>query len=181
MMGTYLFPIESEDEAIVNIELASGALVSLCISGCPYGNKEHFDLIGERGAAGFPWHMRLRDASAQQRIEAELDKRFALPSPWKHKLDAFLSRQRWTRRLPPEVKYHEWFLGPFLDAIQGRGSNPVSALEARKAVELCTAIYTAALTGEPADLPLDSTTRFYRGVPKDDYVVAGRARSYGQS
>ena len=52
---------------------------------------------------------------------------------------------------------------------------PVSD-DARRPVELATAIYTSALTGSPVSLPLDPSSPCYGGITTDDYDGAERPR-----
>jgi predicted dehydrogenase len=172
MMGTYLYPIESEDTAVVNIEFEAGALASACLSGHGHGNRQELELVGENGTVASPWRLRLKDAGAQRRVEAELQRRFSLPSALQNKLADFFLTRRVMRWLKPQISGHVPFLRAFLAALDGRGPLPVSAAEARKSIELCTAIYTSALTHEHVVLPLDSSTRFYHGVPRDEYAAA---------
>jgi predicted dehydrogenase len=170
MMGTFLFPIQSEDHAVVTIEFASGALASLCVSGYPYGLKEELEVVGSKGTASFPWEFRLTDGAAQARARAELDAIFPAPKGWHRKLNELAVRLRLKRWAPETQVDHRPFLDAFLRAVKGGGPVPVDARDARKAVELCTAIYTAALTREMVELPLDASCRFYEGVRKDDYA-----------
>jgi hypothetical protein len=67
------------------------------------------------------------------------------------------------------VNAHEPYFTAVLDAIDAGQPLPIPPEEARSSVELCTAIYTAAITREAVELPLDSTCRFYNGVSVDDY------------
>ena len=62
---------------------------------------------------------------------------------------------------------------PYFEAVlsaldQGRPL-PVPPEEARGAVELATAIYTAGLSGETVRLPLNGSSRYYAGVTDDAY------------
>jgi predicted dehydrogenase len=173
LMGTYLLPIESEDHALVNVEFASGALGSVVVSGHDYGYREEMELVGDRGRASLV-DVRLADPEAQRRLEAEMSGLWPRPRPGrlKRKWDALAVHLGWKKPPSKPEEPHTAFLRAFLEAARGRGEPPTTAREARKAVELCTAIYTAALTHETVKLPLDHSARFYRGVQKDDYAAA---------
>jgi predicted dehydrogenase len=172
LMGTYLFPIESEDHIAVNMELASGALASVCASSYPYGYREELDLVGDKGTAGVPWNLHFRAGAASVQVLSEMDRLFPIGAPWKRKLQELFGSRSFVSWFQPKVNYHQLFLRGFLDAVEGRGPLPVTLQEARRAVELCTAIYTAALTGETVELPLDASATFYEGVSKNDYAAA---------
>jgi predicted dehydrogenase len=171
-MGTHLHPIESEDHALINIEFAGGALGSLVVSGHPYAFREEMDLIGDRGMASLTT-VRLKDRAAQQRLDAEMDALWPQPGRFQRKWQALTRRLGVAKPVEQDwTVFHKHFLRGFVEAIRGRGEVPVTAREARKAIELCTAIYTAALTGETVELPLDPSARFYGGIHKDDYAIA---------
>jgi predicted dehydrogenase len=169
-MDTYLFPIESEDHAIASIRFESGALADVCLSGYPYGYHEQFDLIGDKGAAGLPWHLKLRDSGLTAGLAAELEALFPLGSKWKRKVSEVIGPGRISSWLLPEGSWHEVYLKAVVGALEGRRAIPVTATEARQAVELCTAIYEAALTGRTVELPISSSNRFYKGVQKHEYA-----------
>jgi predicted dehydrogenase len=177
MTGTYLYPIESEDHAVINIEFASGALGSVILSGHDYGHRQEMELVGDAGRAGLG-DVRLKDAAAQQRLEAEMNALWPRPGrlqrkwmKFKRKWDALAVRFG-AKKQPPPPNPHTAFLGSFLEAARGHSPVPATARDARKAVELCTAVYTAALTRTTIELPLDPSARFYGGVCKDDYAAA---------
>ena len=64
---------------------------------------------------------------------------------------------------------HRPYVAAVLDAIESKSSLPVPPEEARQSLELCVAIYTAAITGQPVDLPLGEDDRFYHGISTEDY------------
>jgi predicted dehydrogenase len=172
MMGTYWNRIESEDQALVNIEFASGAQGSVVVSGHPFGNREEMELIGDRGRASLR-DLRLKDQAAQRRIEAEMEAIWPGPSRLQRKLMGLRRRLGLADAAVAAEGHadHTPFLRSFVDAVDGKGEVPVSAREARTAIELCTAIYAAALTGETIELPLDPSARFYGGIQQGDYAT----------
>jgi UDP-N-acetyl-2-amino-2-deoxyglucuronate dehydrogenase len=174
MMGTYLHPIESEDHASISIQFKNGALASVCISGDDsLGYREELDLVGDQGSASLR-HVQLRDASAQARLHMELDTHFPdAPSRGavvRRKLARVGARLGLMAPVPARLSEHAKLLRQFVDAVKGHAPIPVTVHEARQAVELCTAVYTAALTGEAVELPLGPSARFYGGIRTDDYA-----------
>jgi hypothetical protein len=69
---------------------------------------------------------------------------------------------------------HKPYLAAVLDAIDASGPLPIPATEARKSLELCVAIYTAAIMGQAVELPLSHDARFYDGISTDDYQPGQR-------
>jgi predicted dehydrogenase len=169
-MGTYLHPIESEDHAVVNVEFRSGALGSLVVSGQTYGYREEMDLVGDRGRASLE-EVYLKDPEARRRLDAELGALWPQPGRWRRKWNALAARLGWEKPQRPYASHTE-FLRAFLGAVRGEGEVPVTVHEGRRAVELCTAIYTAALTHQTVELPLGPDSRYFRGISKDDYAAA---------
>jgi predicted dehydrogenase len=177
MMDTCFSAIESEDLVTANIEFECGTLANVCVSGQAYaGQGQHFDLIGESGSLGQPWHLRLATPEKTRQALAELDHLFPIAGPpvsgWKHlarKVGAKVGVDLFTVRQPNS---HTEILRGFLNAIQHGGNVPVTGHDGRQAVELCTAIYAAAITGETVELPLDSSHRFYEGITQHDYSHA---------
>ena len=64
---------------------------------------------------------------------------------------------------------HKAYCEAFLSSIENGKPVPVPPEDARRSLELCTAIYTAAIEGRPVNLPLGQDTRFYHGITADDY------------
>ena len=177
MMGTFLFPIESEDHVTANVQFESGTLVSLCVSSYPYGFAQQLDVVGEQGAAGVPWKLKLAAPARLVEIELKLEQRWPWGDlPWRPGWPAKFERlavrlKRKLRLLPPyrEEGAHTPLFREFLAAVEGKAPVPVSAAESRASFELCTAIYASAITGSPVDLPLEDSSRFYQGITRDDY------------
>ena len=66
---------------------------------------------------------------------------------------------------------HSRFLRAVIDAVAARRPIPIPIDEARRSVELCTAIYASALSRSPVTLPLAPTSPFYAGVSASDYAT----------
>jgi predicted dehydrogenase len=178
LMGTFLCPIESEDHVSANIEFESGAIANISVSGQPYGGHcDQFDLFGSNAAVGQPWHYRKVDGTMDPQVVGELLRQIPEPgaaptSGWKF----FVRRLGWKigRDFFParHQNCHAPLFNAFFAAISQGNASPVTGADGRAAVEICTAIYQSALTGESVALPLDATSRYYRGINKDDYAAA---------
>jgi len=177
MMDTFLCPIESEDHLSANIEFESGAIANLALSGQPYGGYgQHFDLFGKKASVGQPWHVRNVDGSDSSSIVRELVERFSEPglgptSGWRY----LIRRIGWKlgRDLFPDrpTNMHAPLFREFFRSLETGGPIPVTCDDGRAAVELCTAIYHSALSGDSIELPLDPSNRHYSGIQTDDYVT----------
>jgi hypothetical protein len=77
------------------------------------------------------------------------------------------------RNVPSE---HTPYVKAVLDAIDAGGPLPISAEEARQPLELCVAIYTSAITGEPVELPLGDDATFYDGIAAEEYHAGAPQR-----
>jgi predicted dehydrogenase len=64
---------------------------------------------------------------------------------------------------------HRPFFDAILSALDMGHPLPVSPEEAREAVELATAIYTSALSGETVTFPLTASSPYYSGVTDTAY------------
>ena len=74
-----------------------------------------------------------------------------------------------TKRPDPPPIPHTAYYEQVLDAMDAGTPLPVPPEEARRSVELFTAIYESAMLGQRVALPLDSGCRFYNGITPDDY------------
>jgi hypothetical protein len=68
---------------------------------------------------------------------------------------------------PPPLHLGYW--NAFADSLDKAEPLPIGLAEARRSVELVTAIYTSALTEQPVKLPLSTGTPYYAGVSKLDF------------
>jgi predicted dehydrogenase len=185
-MGTFLNPLESEDHVAATIEFASGAIGSIAVSGSAYRDVAQFELVGTRGTAGRPWFLH---GSDQSRLTAELNRRF--PIAKRSVADKVIERIKKKLGRPPAAKgpnQHALLFRDFFRAIESASGTKTAgdgqpdhtaqpateefptAADGRRAVELCTAIYASAITGQAVHLPLDATHPFYTGVKREAYA-----------
>ena len=144
--------IESEDTCAATIRFASGALVVVQGTMNAHRSTAGFDVIGTLGSAHSPWSFESmdrghRDACRSAALEACPD-----PAP-----DA-------------ESSAHTPYLRAVLDALDAGAPLPVGPEDARRAVELCAAIYESALSGTTVTLPLDAGSSVYDGVGAERYA-----------
>jgi predicted dehydrogenase len=139
-VATRVNDIEVEDCASASLLMASGALVSLS---CTLGSQEqisrlrlHFENVTfESSRAPYspgndPWRIIARDDAVQARIDSAL-------AGWRPVAPHFATQM---------ALYH--------DFLEGRGPLPVTLADARRALELVTAIYQSSDSGAEVTLPL---------------------------
>ena len=148
-MATRVNTIEVEDCAAAALVMADGSLATLSVT---LGAATEFSrlrfcfehLVAESALAPYspssdPWSFRAGDPEAQARIDAALTGFDAGPEGYPGQL------------------------ARFCDALEGGGELPVTVADARTSLELVTALYRSAETGEPVELPLRPEHPSYRG------------------
>ena len=199
MMGTFVCSIESEDHLVANLEFENDALASVSLSGCPHIFLAELEIVGDQGIAGMPWNLRLKVNNAEGSLASELNRRF--PFTKAKAFDNLLKAAesmggervgrlayKVAKRLPVVKSHvtdrsasnkhsHSPLIGQFIKAIGGQAEIPVTAIEARNAVELCMAIYISALTSESVKLPLENNSKFYGGIDPNEISECEHASS----
>lgn len=199
MMDTLVYSIESEDHLVAILEFENGALASVSLSGCPHIFLAEIEIVGDQGMAGMPWNLRLKVNNAVGSLASELNRRF--PFAKEKVFDKLLKNigrvggervgrlaYKVAKRLPVVKSHvtdrgasnkhsHSPVIGQFIKAIGGQAEIPVTGVEARSAVELCTAIYISALTSESVKLPLENNSKFYGGIDPNEVSECEHAGS----
>jgi predicted dehydrogenase len=180
-MATLASPIESEDTISATVEHESGAIVSVgCSAGHTITPRIQWDAAGPSAAVHYPWAVNSSDRHKRNHLQQEAFKRFPgdqrrtlLPA----KLDKIvrLAKRKLGIGQRQVASEHKPYLAAVLDAIDANGPLPIPPEDARKSLELCVAIYTAAITGVAVELPLPHDARFYDGITSDDYHPGPRA------
>jgi predicted dehydrogenase len=147
--ATMVNPIETEDCVSASLEMADGSLCSLSVTtGSAQEITRHrfcfSNMVAESNTQPYantcdPWTFVGDSPEAEQRIQETLARFEALP---------------------------EGFAGQFYrfhQALQADAALPVTLADARAALELITAIYTSAQTGQPVSLPLSPDHPRYAG------------------
>jgi len=151
--ATRVNPIEVEDCAVASLRLANGALASLTATLGSMRPTTRIRLCFERGTiermatdeeaihpASEPWKL----YAADEATKAELTARMGEVEPNKH---SFFARQ----------------FELFHAALRSGGPFPVTLQDARRALELITALFQAAETGEVVSLPIGVHHPRYKG------------------
>lgn len=174
-MATLASAIESEDTLSATVEHDSGAIVSVgCAAGRYTGTRIQWDVMGPDAAVHYPWAISTTDKRRRSYLHREAARRFpgsqrrsGLPGiPGKLMR---LAQRKLGKGQAAMPSGHTPYMAAVLDAIATGSPLPVPPDEARQSLELCTAIYTAAITGQPVELPLAEHTPFYHGITTDDY------------
>jgi predicted dehydrogenase len=141
--------VETEDCAVVALELADGSLATLSatLGSAAEISRHRFSfqhLSAESGTlpydhTGDPWEITADSDEDQQRIDAALDGFDPGPASWPGQI----------RRLA--------------DALEAGEPLPVTLDDARASLELVTACYRSAATGDRIDLPLAADDPFHGG------------------
>jgi predicted dehydrogenase len=172
-MATLGHEIESEDTFSATIEFESGALAScFCTLASNLQYVIQWEVVGTAAAIQSPWKFNTRDRGLARQVGQELARRF--PGPRRPvglagKLMRRVKRKLGGRALASIPSQHTDYMRAVFDAIDAGEPLPVPPAEARRAVELCTAIYESAILQKPVDLPLNADSRFYEGVTTADY------------
>ena len=178
-MDTLKEAIESEDTCAATVRFENGALV------CCYGtmtaarSTNAFDVVGEFGSVHLPWALESLDSKWRDRsIRAVLAVHplGADGPPARAGLTAMLRSRLGAKPAAPPANAHAPYVAAVLGAIEDGRPLPIGPEEARRSLEICTAIYASALTGQPIALPLDSTNRCYSGLTTSDYDGRHRHR-----
>ncbi|MCS7187893.1 MAG: Gfo/Idh/MocA family oxidoreductase [Armatimonadetes bacterium] len=137
-MGVFAHEIETEDAAAAIARFANGALGVLLSSTATYPEEHRVTIYCELGSVSLPWQMNLVDSRYQSELE------------------------EWLRHLPrPEHGGHMAVISDFLSAVQSGRKPLVDGNEGRRSIELATAIYKSAITGQPVNLPIQPDDQFY--------------------
>jgi predicted dehydrogenase len=150
--------IESEDLCAAVVRFESGAICSCQSTMSAHRSIAGFDLFGTAGSAHAPWSFECLDRERRRDL-----RRSALEAVPEYVPDH-------------EPCAHTPYVSAVLDAIETGHSLPSGPEQARVSLELATAIYASALSGEPVSLPLSRTHPQYRGVDHRSYAARGGPR-----
>jgi len=160
--ATRVNPIEVEDCAAVTLELADGSLASLAVT---LGSSVEIT--------------RHRFCFSQLTAESNTRPYSNSSEPWSFTGDTPELDERIQQALKQVSLLPEGFEGQFYrfaEALQTGGELPVTLADARHALEIITAMYYSAQSGEPVNLPLGQEHPNYRGwLPDEAATEAERA------
>ncbi|MBN1991654.1 MAG: Gfo/Idh/MocA family oxidoreductase [Anaerolineae bacterium] len=147
--ATLVNPVETEDSAAISLEMANGSLASLAVT--------------TGSAAEISRH---RFCFSNLTAESNTAPYANTADPWTFTGDSPELTQQIHETLACFQPLPEGFGGQFYRFYQALGQNtklPVTLVEARASVELITAIYHSAQTGQVVELPLGNDHPKYRG------------------
>lgn len=151
--ATRVNPIETEDCAAAILRMESGALVTSSVTLGAAGNLSRLRVMFEHvtvesdhapyGPAALPWRFAARDPARQARIDAVL------------------------AGVGPVATGYAGLFTAMAQALDGNPGAEVTLDDARRSIELVTALYEAARSGQAQSLPLDKSHPGYAGwLPK---------------
>ncbi len=148
-IATLVNPIETEDCASISLQMADGSLGSFSVTtGCPVEiNRHHFSF-------------------ANLSAESSLAPYRNTTDPWKFVGDSPQIEADITAALQEFVPLPEGIPGQFYryyQALKDDTEFPVTLEDARRSIELLSAIYYSARTGRAVDLPLGPDHPYYNG------------------
>ncbi len=183
-MNTFLHSIESEDTFSASLEHESGAISSCyCVLATGATPSLEWSILGTN--AGIHQTGLIDRHGMKQRVHLarQLNKKHPLQKQ-KTILPGIAGKvlNKVLNRIKPKKQgggksMHVSYMRSIVDAIEASVPLPIGPSESRRAVELCTAIYTSAITKEPVDLPLDSSAKFYDGLSIDVYDGRGNSNN----
>jgi predicted dehydrogenase len=168
--------IESEDTVTASVRFANGALGILVASVATHDASTQIDLIGDDAGVHLPWRISARDERIRrQLIDAALA---AAPGPGRLDHPELLRVRNKLGRISPRLRpptpapMHLGYWEAVADALDAGAPLPIGPVEARRSVELVTAIYTAALENRTVPLPLGPDAAHVDGVTAAEYRLA---------
>jgi predicted dehydrogenase len=186
-MNTDVRPSEGEDVLTAWVRFGSGALATITCSVCDPENRFTLELVGERAAVRLHgggninvcrWEANSNDASVRRALRAEgrrcVPAQRTDPPPLAVRVFERVSRMRERPWLPPRHWWHAPFFRHYFESLRAGQPAPVPPREARRSLELTTAIYQSALTGEAVRLPLATSSPLYSGAAPTHLRAAGR-------
>ncbi|MFL6556359.1 MAG: Gfo/Idh/MocA family protein [Bacillus sp. (in: firmicutes)] len=147
---------EVEDLSVAFCRYPNGSLAQITSSVVHHGEEQQLIFQGKNARVSVPW-----------KVKASKSKPNGFPQN-DEELEAKL--QQAYEQLPNlEFEGHTAQIDDVLSAIEGKKEVLVDGKEGRKTLEMITAIYQAASTGETVKLPLDESSPFYtqEGVLKN--------------
>jgi UDP-N-acetyl-2-amino-2-deoxyglucuronate dehydrogenase len=157
--GTFRARIEQDDTSAAVVRFRDGGVGQITSTISSFGQeRSRLELYGTE----------LMAISRGPVYDATSD--FLLSGP-----DASLAaalRQEMDERIPPGYAIlHQGAVADFLDAIR-EGRPPLAGIDAcRAALQLTTAIYKSAMTGQRVELPIGRDAPFYQYLPPEGFVL----------
>ena len=170
-MSTLCLDIESEDTCVATVRFASGAMAALFVSVATHESSTQIDVTGRDASAHFPWGISATDARVRRQLLAESAAAVPIRTPPSElvRLRRRVGRVVPRLRLPDAPSTHVGYWIAIADALDAETALPIGPSDARRSVELVTAVYSSALLQRPVPLPLVGGARHHGGVTKVEY------------
>jgi len=167
--GTLKMDIEVEDTAAAVLRFRSGALGQVLATVNCQDNRSRVEVYGTALHAVSsedayqptkePFRLSAADAGYQESVQQEADD--MVPSG------------------PPYLQVG--MVEDFVGALEERREPLVTVAECRRSLELVTALYRSAMTGEVVSFPIEKTDPFYSCIPPEGMSLPGTARHRGRA
>jgi UDP-N-acetyl-2-amino-2-deoxyglucuronate dehydrogenase len=158
--GSYRTNIDVDDTSVAVIEFENGAIGQVTSTVSAAGpERSRLEVYGSE-----------LSAVSQGAVYDSTSEPFALSSPVAANADAI--RDEIEERVPRAYRLlHRGAVNDFLTAIR-EDRPPLAGIEAcRTALQVTTAIYKSAMTGQPVDLPIAPDDPFYSALPPSDQEI----------
>ena len=152
----------------------------LTVSVATHDAATEFDIIGEDAGVHFPWRVSAHDERVRRQLIGEALRVAPAPNVLARHPEVVRLRNKlrqFSPRLapPPAAPLHLGYWQAVADALDEGKPLPIGPIEARRSVELVTAIYTSALERCEVTLPLGPDAIHRGGVSARDYqTLIGR-------
>jgi predicted dehydrogenase len=156
IVETLKVAIESEDACAAWATFEGGAICSCQATMSAHRSTAGFDIVGSEASVHAPGAFECLDRGHRDEI-----RRSALAAVPDDPSDSRSSA-------------HTPYIAAVLDALEADRPLPIGPAEARRSLELATAIYASSLTASPVALPIDAGNRFYEGITRGDYEARPR-------
>jgi predicted dehydrogenase len=144
---TMVNPIETEDTASVSLEMADGSLANLAVTTGSVAQISRHRFCFENFSA-----------------ESNTEPYNSSKDPWQFHGDTPEIEAKISSALSQFEPFPEYYSGQFYrlyEALETGSELPVTLTDARASIELVTAIYYSANTGQRVDIPIESDNPFY--------------------
>jgi UDP-N-acetyl-2-amino-2-deoxyglucuronate dehydrogenase len=161
--GTFRACIEQDDTSVAVVRFRNGAIGQITSTVSSFGQeRSRLELYGTELAAVVRGPV----------YDSTTD--FVLSSPDPSHATAL--RREVDERVPSgHALLHQGAIADFVDAIRD-GRPPLAGIDAcRAALQVTTGIYKSAMTGQPANLPMERDDPFYNSLPPEGFALPGAA------
>lgn len=162
--GSFRSNIDVDDTSVAVIEFENGAIGQVTSTVSAAGpERSRIEIYGSE-----------LSAVSQGPVYESTAEPFLLSTP--APADAAARQREVEQRVPLGFKLlHRGAVRDFLSAIE-EGRPPLADIDAcRRALQVTTAIYKSAMTGQPVDLPIDQDDPFYSALPPAGHALPGVA------